>query len=1309
MKKGFHIQDGILISYTEREDVVVVPHGVHSIGEEAFKACISLKKVVLPWGLHRIMARAFKGCRKLEEVEIPAGVCEIGDYAFHRCHSLKKIILPPSVEELGNCVFLYCDSLEEVRLPGVRRLGKQVFVNDVQLKKLEISRQLQEDCICDVFTGCGNLREISFPDGECCVIPNAVEAVAGNLPVPGLVRTIAVDILRMMELDGRCLVKFLTNLKHVEILEGIEKIGKSCFFDKRGIVSVKLPKSLKDIESRAFRNCIGLETVIFQGEQVKLHQNAFKNCSALKQVQTQDGRWYRLEGITGLHESGIPDLVQAIYKQVLGNFRISGTILLNYLGEESRVVVPEGITIIAEEAFAGNEAIDRVILPESLQEIGAEAFKDCLLLQTIPLPQGIRRIGKGAFENCVKLIRAILPQKLVNIEAGVFKNCRVLKEVSLGEGVEAIGEQAFYGCHSLKEIVFPHSLKVIKEMAFYRCSGLKEVRLPEQLVQADSLAFAQSGVRKAYVFGSGRGYGKGIFSQCSRLKTLVLGDNVRHIPDKFAYHCMSLKQVIFPPFLESVGRNVWEKTLFLEDLLLQGQEEQQEILWDGRNLEGEVKLAETVRILAGGAFYGNTKLTCVHIPESVEWIGAAAFKGCRRLRRVYWPKRIKELQTEVFSGCGELEEVETAAKWKTIGERAFYGCKKLQRICWEQVLFLAKEAFCGCKSLERNPVRKELWIGDRALEDTLFLEDRTDGLVIVGSVIVAAEYCSGETYLPEGITGIAPFAFSRNCQVTRVVLPESLSQIGQGAFWGCSQLKEVQFPKRCCRIEDRAFEKCTSLKTIQVKAEYIGAAAFAYCIALNSVQLRGIKVLEERMFEGCRGLQTLVCQGVEEIRAWCFCGCQNLESFDFRDVHSIEKYAFEGCNSLKQVKFQENCCCMPHAFEDCGRLMEVVLSGGRVRLSLREYAFSGCTALQKVCVQEEEWEWSTYQDILSEDLPEIVRIIFASAVSCFNIEQEEILRGYRGTGKFLKIPLGIRRIEAEVFRNVLMLEEVEIPKSVEYIGARAFHGTAWIERQRQASPMVVVNHMLLDGSGCTGEMVVGKEISMVCGWAFANGMDIEKIRFLSDRVKVEEYAFRNCIYLKELILADGTLIKFTGIRDRKRELPPIAKQAVMDSLHCFKTDENDVLIECTGNIAQLQIAEGITAIGDNVFQDGNLLTEVTLPLSVKTIGKRAFAGCKWLKAVHQAQGVELIGDMAFSGCSRLERVELSERLQGIGMKTFENCTSLEEILIPEGMEEIPEKAFYRCHSLQQVQIPSTVKHIGKEAFAFCGKLNGKQK
>ena len=153
MEEFYQIRNSVLESYTGREEELVVPDGVHTIGTGAFKACISLKRVVLPPGLAVIGNDAFKGCRKLEEIKVPDGVKIIGSYAFHRCHALRRICLPDSVEEVGDCAFLYCDRLVEARLPGVKRLGAQMFLNDVRLQKVELSAELEAESICDMFTG----------------------------------------------------------------------------------------------------------------------------------------------------------------------------------------------------------------------------------------------------------------------------------------------------------------------------------------------------------------------------------------------------------------------------------------------------------------------------------------------------------------------------------------------------------------------------------------------------------------------------------------------------------------------------------------------------------------------------------------------------------------------------------------------------------------------------------------------------------------------------------------------------------------------------------------------------------------------------------------------------------------------------------------------------------------------------------------------------------------------------------------------------------------------------------------------------
>ena len=127
---------------------------------------------------------------------------------------------------------------------------------------------------------------------------------------------------------------------------------------------------------------------------------------------------------------------------------------------------------------------------------------------------------------------------------------------------------------------------------------------------------------------------------------------------------------------------------FLEQWKQHTTETEDTILWDGQHLEGEVQIPTTVTIIAGGAFYGNTKITAICIPEQVQSIGSAAFKGCTALQRVCFPSKITQLASETFSGCSALEEVfvtdsldkSCLPEWHLIGERAFYQCQNLSLI-----------------------------------------------------------------------------------------------------------------------------------------------------------------------------------------------------------------------------------------------------------------------------------------------------------------------------------------------------------------------------------------------------------------------------------------------------------------------------------------------------------------------------------------------------------------------------------------------------------------------------------------------------
>lgn len=76
--------------------------------------------------------------------------------------------------------------------------------------------------------------------------------------------------------------------------------------------------------------------------------------------------------------------------------------ILQYKGDESHVLVPDGIVTIGDGAFR-NKKIQSVSLPQSLQSIGHYAFCNCKLLTSLEIPANCTAIGDYAFKGCRNL------------------------------------------------------------------------------------------------------------------------------------------------------------------------------------------------------------------------------------------------------------------------------------------------------------------------------------------------------------------------------------------------------------------------------------------------------------------------------------------------------------------------------------------------------------------------------------------------------------------------------------------------------------------------------------------------------------------------------------------------------------------------------------------------------------------------------------------------------------------------------------------------------------------------------------------
>ena len=107
------------------------------------------------------------------------------------------------------------------------------------------------------------------------------------------------------------------------------------------------------------------------------------------------------------------------------------------------MTAPDRTKIIEKGAYAGRDDIKKIVIPEGVVEISDEAFIFCEQLASVTLPSTLKKIGKSAFQECVNLVEINFPEGLEEIGFAAFCNCLSLKEPSLSETVK-IGYLAFH-------------------------------------------------------------------------------------------------------------------------------------------------------------------------------------------------------------------------------------------------------------------------------------------------------------------------------------------------------------------------------------------------------------------------------------------------------------------------------------------------------------------------------------------------------------------------------------------------------------------------------------------------------------------------------------------------------------------------------------------------------------------------------------------------------------------------------------------------------------------------------------------------
>ena len=309
---------------------------------------------------------------------------------------------------------------------------------------------------------------------------------------------------------GQSAFSSCSSLTSVTIPNGVTSIEQSAFSGCSSLTTVTIPNSVTSISQYAFNNCSGLTSVTIPNSVTTIGERTFYNCSSLTSVTignsvTTIGQ-YAFNGCSSLTSVRISDL--AAWCSI--NFGDVTANPLNYAhhlymnGKEVKdLIIPEGVTSIADYAFYNCSGLTTVTIPSSVTTIGSSAFYGCSGLTSVNIsdlaawcnvsfsnsdsnPLGY---AHHLYLNGEEVTDLIIPESVSSIGQYAFYGCSGLTNLTIPNSVTSIGNRAFMGCSSLTSVIIPNSVTTIGERTFYNCSSLTNVTIPNSVTSIGSAAF----------------------------------------------------------------------------------------------------------------------------------------------------------------------------------------------------------------------------------------------------------------------------------------------------------------------------------------------------------------------------------------------------------------------------------------------------------------------------------------------------------------------------------------------------------------------------------------------------------------------------------------------------------------------------------------------------------------------------------------------------------------------------------------------------------------------------------------------------